>query len=284
MLALWIFYFRHAVIQVLGAVRDGETRRFLSLATLGLRGSYGPALVRDFRLLGILHLLVLSGLRVGAFARSLRRAFLFLSRRCPARFRGILCRGGMLAGFFVFGAATGWPAAITRALSSAAVSTVWPRLRRPWLIVFALALQLSFFPGQISESGFYLSWLCFLCLLWSHSWPVPALVRLAFLSLACQFVCVFILRLAAPTPREMAVLMVANVALGFLVETVLMPGIGCLLTGAFLWGALELFLAPAAVQSLDAGLNLAAHALVPGFFEGLARVVLVAKEGLLYIS
>jgi hypothetical protein len=262
-----------AVLQaLLAGVEDLRLRRLLLLAATGESGPYAFSLIRDFKDLGVLHLLVLSGSQAGALRQAFQSLIVIPSRFFP--FSQLLQQGGVLAALFLYGLATGWPPPLTRALFFEALLICVPRLEWKRLLGLALLLQCLFFTSHLSSLGFYLSWFSSLALRFSREGQLPAWQRNAILSCACQCLVCLLKEGAFPGYRSWIVLLLANAVIGALFDRILSPILGFGLALAIL---LTLIPQAGALELAQIAGNLAAPIL-----SGAGSLILVAVRGLMY--
>lgn len=158
--------FKQILSGLFDQIGEAYVRRLLYLTTLAGYGKLSQELQLQFKGLGILHLLVLSGSQVSHFRRPLR-----LLERCiwgpqwqSSRSTEMSRRIFAFFSLCLYGSCVGWPAPLTRALVLESLRISFPRFSALKLCVLAFGLQLGLWPGHGLEMGFYLSWLSFLML------------------------------------------------------------------------------------------------------------------------
>lgn len=260
---------------VFSGLEDVKARGFFLLLFSGQYGYHSHNFVELFKRLSLLHLLVLSGSQLGHLERNMS----FLTSLIPG-LRGPSFRVGqrallcvVLVSFVLFAKSS---PPLVRAFSMALLSLGIPRLRLELKLGLGLFFHLIFFPSHALTASFYLSWCCFLALLWVESLDVPAWLRMAILVLAAQIFLSLILGVGLGTPRGLVQAIFSNIFWVLIFERLLFP-LGSLL-----------FIVYLAVALLSYGLwgeVLVPDILIAGvkkILEGPAMVILGALKGFMY--
>lgn len=206
---------------ILNGLEPHITQRLWSLLSLGLYGPYSKDLMNLFSILGLMHVLVLSGSQVQSYQKVLNRLSIFLGT-------GLIFRFTASGALGLVSAASNWPAPLTRATLGALCLLWFPRLRFGFFCVFVLVSQIVFFPHHLKALGFYLSWFCWAFLIWAERHFSSRLLALLVVNLCCQILVLVLLRQALP-PFSMLVLWVLAGCLAvILFDVVVFPAVGCL--------------------------------------------------------
>ena len=266
-----------SVLGLSSYLKDPESRRLFELAALGKTGPWGPRLVANFKNLGVLHLLVLSGSQMGHVFRCLSKTIEWLMGRWSrpnwppwvGRLPAVL---GVVGGT-VYCQMANWPAPLVRAWLLVLVQCLMGEwIASSWCVVIAFLLHVVFFSTQVGSLGFVLSWSSFLLLVFLDRVFPSQWMRNACLFFLCQLLVLIFGLPSSANPWWWINALIANLFLGWIFETYLFPSLGWVIGGAISVGALcELTLAP------SFGVILAA------WFSSLTRTILVAANALLYI-
>jgi len=143
---------------------------------LGVDDALPKDLLNTFRLVGIIHIVVLSGYNITIVAESIRGLLGFLSRK-----KALLCSAG---GIVLFSIMVGLTPAVVRALIMALLALVARATHRRYAVARALALaafaMVLWNPMYVVfDIGFQLSFLATIALIWISPWFVK---RLTFVS------------------------------------------------------------------------------------------------------
>lgn len=261
---------------LLGQVEDTVLRRLLLLASIGESGPHAFFLSEEFRSLGVLHLLVLSGTQVQRLAASLRWLLLALSRSWGhAREVAVAALEG--AALIVFASAVGWSPPLARATLMELLSLAFPRFRRDGIFLASLALHVALFPEHVGGLSFHLSWFASLALGVAGGLGLRGPWRVVFVSCLAQVCVVGMKGAAGGTATGLPWLIATNVALGWIFDVWLMPALGATTVFSLVtspWPHLGERVAASAIARVTV-----AHPLA-----GMARVVLVAIRAFRYIG
>ncbi len=266
--------FYRTVEYLFSGLGQAEMRRFFLLTTLGQYGAKSIDWLSDFRNLGVLHLLVLSGSQVSYFGTAIRKTINLICR-CLA-IEPTLLRGGVLsAGYLLFGGATGWEPPLTRAILLGLGQVFLPRLSFVWSLALSLFLQMALFPHHLLTLGFYLSWFSFLCLMLVQMSGIGKFFTCVWVSLFCQLIVSLVLQRFLD-PMSWVLLILSNIVLGFFFEELVMPIVGWALLTALILLCLQDIAAPAA--------NIFVRDTWAPLFHSVAHLVLVVMQTLMYIG
>lgn len=150
-----LFVFKRAFLESISRVIPEPASSLLGGLVVGAKQSLGEKLLDDFRAVGIVHIVVLSGYNVTIVAEALMRFFSFLPRIASlwvgagsivlfAIMTGAgatIVRASIMALFVILARATGRTSEITRALFIAGFLMV---LFNPKILIFDISFQLSF--------------------------------------------------------------------------------------------------------------------------------------------
>jgi competence protein ComEC len=150
-----LFTFKHAFLRRISQVIPEPAASLLGGLVVGAKQSLGEKLLDDFRTVGIIHIVVLSGYNVTIVAEALMRFFAFLPRVLSlwlgagsivlfAIMTGAgatIVRASIMALLVIMARATGRTSEITRALFVAGFLMV---LFNPKILIFDISFQLSF--------------------------------------------------------------------------------------------------------------------------------------------
>lgn len=263
--------FRDQLSLFFAQAHEPMVERLLALASLGDYGVGSFKLHRDFKNLGILHLLVLSGSQVGHFCRPLR----FIDRWLwGAHWQSHGFSKQLRRLFFVFalgfyGFCVGWPAPLTRALIFEAMRSYFPHLGSLRLCVLVLLLHGLVWPLHLGEMSFYLSWLSFSMLLALRSFFKSELLTLVLMSVLSQILWLFLVPKISGTAGAFLLSLAANVCLGWIFDHLYLPLLGVVLALAFYF----------TLVSVEGERLLGL--LMPSL-EGASRLILVATRAFMY--
>lgn len=272
-------FYRETLHLFFDPVQDPTIRRLLLLSSLGESGPQAPRLSLEFKELGIIHLLVLSGSQVQFFAGSLRFLILkIVPVAWSALWKTWILRVILGSGLWVFGATTLWQAPLTRALLTESFRLFIPGLRWVWVWMLGFLSQACLFPHHLREPGFYLSWAASLGLKWAQEFTWNPWLGLVGVSVLSQALLGIIKGVPDLSLEQWLLILLANLCVGSLFERTLMRGIGWVLAlgylvslflpmagwGAELWNGIGFFLRPA--------------------LEGSSTLVLVALRAFRYIQ
>lgn len=218
----------------LQALHHDRIYRLLILAAIAEKGSGAWELVCQFRMLGILHLLILSGTQVVHVHRALSNITCVIGRCFPPSIRRAFVLVLTSYATWLFGSATGWSAALTRALILRLLILYLPRIQLGWLVGTTLCLQMLIFPEHLHETGFYVAWFAYLLVRWTLFWEVKDWQRHAVLALLCQGIVLSLLHRELPGIKVWFIWMFANVSMSYVFEYVAMPLLGYVLALAVL--------------------------------------------------
>ncbi len=258
-------------------IENEELRSFFCLLFAGQYGAGAQGLNSLFRQAGILHLLVLSGSQIGHFTQQLA----FLSRLCPG-LRGTYFKSfeSGLWGFFLLLYLTfaQCPAPLLRAAIFAVGRRCLPRLRLELLLPLTLLIHVLLQPSDLGGRSFYLSWLCFLALLFFDASTLPKWMGLVLLTVVAQAI-VFLLCGGNLGPSlSWPLLIFSNLFWLWLFEFAVFP-LGAWLVNIYLgWGLLawicwgEICIGSAWVEG------------VKKIFSSLGELILGALKGFMYTS
>lgn len=140
---------------------------------LGVTDGMGKDLLNIFRMVGIIHIVVLSGYNITIVAESIRKSLSFVS-----------LRNGLIAGaigIFVFSTMVGWTPSVARASIMAVLAIVARATRRKYEVGRALALaafgMVLWNPKVlVFDLGFQLSFLATIALIWLSQYVIKKLI------------------------------------------------------------------------------------------------------------
>jgi competence protein ComEC len=158
-----LFNIKNTFVSALGRIIPYPESGLLSGIILGVQDSMGKDLLNTFRLVGIIHIVVLSGYNITIVAESIRKSLSFLSRR-KALFAGAL-------GIIFFSTMVGWTPSVVRASVMALLAITARATRRTYDVSRALAVaafaMVAWNPKVlIYDLGFQLSFLATIALIW----------------------------------------------------------------------------------------------------------------------
>ncbi len=249
-------------------IENPQEKRLFLLAAAGLHGPHSWNITQDFRYLGILHLLVLSGSQISHFRAVIDRLFGFLAYRKASPLYPYIRFLGLSTGLLFIGHAFTWPAPITRAIICEIFRAIFPHFRLDLALFFCLLIQAILFSHQLQQWSFFLSWFAYLTLQLAPQLGLKKeLIKSLFTTLITQIVCLFLFSDQSSTnwPVQIAWGLVANLIMGIIFEFALMPIIGWI----WLW-AIAGISPPGAVFLADA-------------MSAVCRVILVVTNGFMYI-
>lgn|GEM_PF-6079202 len=261
---------------LLSGVDDPALRRLFQLCAWGEWGPWAQAWVREFRELGVLHLLVLSGSQVSYLRSSLERLFGAVLRRVGGGGweAGHLLRIGVGGTLVAYGFEAGWSPPLARAVFLALWDMAWPRGRTFYKCSLTLVSQGLVFPETCGSLSFLLSWTCFLWLQLSR-WMPTRWGQGLFVALLCPAWAAWILADPPSGVSGALRLVAANAVLGMVFERFVMPLTGLLLALSFVFCALPDF--------LESGVLRGVASLTGPPLAGSGAAVLVALGGFRYI-
>ncbi|MBS1984569.1 MAG: ComEC/Rec2 family competence protein [Bdellovibrionales bacterium] len=262
------------------AIVDAPARRLVLLSSLGEGGAFQYLMSRDFRTLGVVHLLVLSGSQVQELASASRRMLLcFLPRHWGEELKSLLCCLFLVGGLVTFASAAFWPPPLTRAAFVLLVRWAFPRWSEVLVWVGALGLQVAIFPQHLGALGFYLSWGASLTLAVARVFRWGFVLRATVVTVLCECLAVTLLGTNFPTWRQSLLAVLSNIGIGWLFEALLMPLSGWALAGSWAMALAELL----GLRSGSAVLRGVRSCWAP-LAEGSALLVLVAVRAFRYIG
>jgi hypothetical protein len=230
-------YYLERVAVCLEALPPGMARDFWQMLATG-RFPGSVDWVDDFRALGLIHVLVLSGSQVSLLQSCARAVSAALLRGQSIRVRRWGSHGAVLALLLAYSGATGWEAPIARATCLALLGIALPRWRLGLLWVLAFVLQSLACPEHLLKAGIYLSWGAFLSVRASSALGVGwgGALTCAF----CQGLVCLLLGEAWPSLWTLMVMVGANRVAIPLFERVLFPAalpwVACGLGFPLMWG------------------------------------------------
>lgn len=150
-----LFDFKHALLSKISRVIPDPHASLLGGLIVGAKQSLGKELLDDFRVAGLIHVVVLSGYNITIVAEALMRALSFLPRVASLWFGAgsivlfammvgggaTIVRASIMALIVILARGTGRDYGITRALFIAGFLMV---LHNPKILVFDISFQLSF--------------------------------------------------------------------------------------------------------------------------------------------
>jgi hypothetical protein len=201
---------------------------FWKLLVLGSFGPFSQKWVQTFKDFYALHLLVLSGSQLNGLIGFWRG----LTLGIPSKYRSLVFGGMLFSNLSMWLIATSWTPPLVRASILCLVQFLIPRLSSALTISLSLSLHIVLFPGHVFSRGFFLSWLCYLCLLLSQKLFLR--FPLLFAHLACWLMTWYLFDYSFNSFGHLILVFLGSLFLSLAFEWLLLPFIGLVLGLAFI--------------------------------------------------
>jgi len=225
---------RSVLLDLLSKVESFQVRSLLELLFLAHKPFQKPDVWKLFGELGVVHLIVLSGAHIQYFIRALRSQ-IYVLLKC-FRLKDVFGAELIVSvGIFFLLAMTNYPVALLRAALCWWAGLFLERVggSQRYLVLLPL-IQIFLFPDHIGRIGFFLSWICYLMVLFSSRLRFSLLYQSVLLTLVSQGLLWFFGVEKEISFHTLGLYCLCNLAMVWCLEKFLFPFVAGILAFVFL--------------------------------------------------